>query len=168
MKKRRLIIAPIIFLLVLMLAAPAAAAPRLYKLTGGGSIIFSGWGKESYGISARQIDEEGNARGQVHFTWHYSEYAGGPSPWIMQADVLYLAVDPNSGNAWIGGVITKSNYPYYEGTEFYLQVQDGGEGKGAGGPDMIGYTYLGVPANYALYKPSGPLFEWIKGNIQLK
>jgi len=38
----------------------------------------------------------------------------------------------------------------------------------AGRPDMIGYTYLGVPANDALYKPSGPLFEWIKGNIQLK
>lgn len=166
MGKKRLIIILAIIVIALLAAAPAAAAPHLYRLTGGGTINFPYWGSETYAISARQIDEEGNARGQVQLTWHYPEYPGGPSPWIMHADVLYLAVDPDTGKAWVGCVITKSNYEYYEGVEFFLPIQDGGA---ANAPDMIGYTYLGSPASYALYEIEGlPMFEFIKGNFQIK
>lgn len=165
MGKRRLIIIATIIIITLLTAAPAAAAPHLYKLTGGGTIIFPGWGEESYSISARQIDESGNARGQVQLTWHYPEYPEGPSPWIMHANVLYLAVDPDTGNAWVGAVITKSNYDYYEGVPFYLQVEDGGNG---GGLDMIGFTYLGKAAENALAMPYGPMFVFTHGGFQLK
>ena len=166
MGERRLIITLTIIILVLLLASPAAAAPKLYKLTGGGSIYFEGWGKETYAISARQIDEEGNARGQAHFTWHYASDVAGVFPWIMHADVLFLTVDPDTGNAWIGGVITKSNDEYYEGKEFFLPVYDGGAW---GEPDQIGYTYLEYPANYALYKIEGlTMFVFTNGNFQLK
>lgn len=166
MVKKRLILILTILVIALLAAAPAAAAPRLYQVKGGGTIDFEGWGKETYAISARQIDAEGNARGQVQLTWHYPEYPGGPDPWIMHADVVYLAVDPDTGNAWIGAVITHSNYWYYEGVEFFLPVYDGGAGNA---PDMIGYTYLGYPAIYALYKIDGlTMFEFIHGNILLK
>ena len=162
--KRKLVITLSMIILVLLLTSPAAAAPHLYKLTGGGTTYFEGWGKETYAISARQIDEDGNARGQVQLTWHYPEVPGEPSPWIMHADVLYLTVNPDTGDAWVGGVITKSNYYYYEGVEFYLQVRDGGKGS----TDQIGYTYLGWPAVYALYMPSGAMFEFTHGGFQLK
>ena len=166
MIKRKMFLILIIIIIALLAAAPAAAAPHLYKLTGGGTTYFEGWGKETYAISARQIDEAGNARGKVQFIWHYAEYEGGPSPWIMHADVWYLAVDPESGKAWIGGVITKSNYAYYEGAEFYLPLQDGAAGNGS---DMIGYTYLYSPADFALLKKPGlDMFEFIHGNFQLK
>ena len=86
----------------------------------------------------------------------------------MHADVLYLAVDTDTGDAWIGGNITKSNDPYYVGVEFYIRVRDGGEGSKASGPDKIGYTYLECPASDALEMRNDPLFEFTNGNVQVK
>lgn len=149
--------------------SPVFAALPLHRVTGGGTVLFEGWGKETYGFTAIQVDESGNAKGNVHFTWHYPSDVTGAYPWVMQADVLYLAVNASTGDAWIGGVITKSNDPSYVGQEFFIRVQDGGEGRKASGPDMIGYTYLGYPASSALYKWTWPeLFEFTNGNVQLK
>jgi len=163
---KKLIVLAMVMTLSIVTAVPAIAAPPLHQVTGGGTVVFPGWGQETYGFTAIQVDESGNAKGNVHFTWHYPSDPAGVSPWVMQADVLYLAV--NTGDAWIGGVITKSNDPYYVGQEFYIQVRDGGEGSKASGPDMIGYTYLGSPAWYALYMPDGDLFEFTNGNVQVK
>jgi hypothetical protein len=164
---KKLLILAIVMILSIVTAVPAIAAPPLHKVTGGGTVSFGGWGEETYGFTAIQVDQSGDAKGNVHFTWHYPSDVAGASPWIMQADVLYLAVDTSTGDAWIGGVITKSNDPYYVGKEFYLWVRDGG----ASEPDMIGVTWLGSPAFYALYMPPQPgyyQFEWTNGNVQLK
>ena len=62
----------------------------------------------------------------MQFVWHYPSIGEGVSPWVMHADVLYLAVDADTGDTWIGGVITKSNDYGWEGAEFYIQVRDAG------------------------------------------
>ena len=105
MKIKKLIILAIVMIIAVVTAVPVVAAPPLHKVTGGGTVDFDG-SKETYGFTAIQVDESGNARGNVHFTWHYPSSITGPSPWVMQADVLYLAVNADTGDAWIGGVIT--------------------------------------------------------------
>ena len=154
--------------LLIVTAVPAIAAPPLHRVTGGGTVDFDGL-KETYGFTATQLDADGNATGNMQLVWHYPSDQAGVSPWIMHADVLYLAVDADTGDAWIGGVITKSNDPYYVDVEFYIWVRDGGEGSKASGPDRIGFTYLEKPASYALYKWTWlPLFEFTNGNVQVK
>jgi len=166
---KRLLVLAMVMTLLIVNAVPAIAAPPLHQATGGGTIVFPGWGQETYGFTAKQVDESGNATGNMQLVWHYPSDQAGVSPWIMHADVLYLAVDADTGDAWIGGVITKSNDPYYVDVEFYIRVRDGGEGSKASGPDMIGFTYLESPASDALYKWTWlQLFEFTNGNVQVK
>ena len=167
---KKLLVLAMVMTLLIVTAVPAIAAPPLHRVTGGGSVDFWGYKefKETYGFTATQVDGSGNATGNMHFTWHYPSDQARVSPWIMQADVLYLAVDADTGDAWIGGVITKSNDPYYVGVEFYIRVRDNGEGSKASEPDMIGYTYLEESALEALEKPNVPLFEFPNGNVQVK
>ena len=167
---KKLIILAIVMILSVAMAVPAIAAPPLHKVTGGGTVDFEGL-KETYGFTAIQVDESGNAKGNMQFTWHYS-------PWwnpelrqeIYHADILYLAVNDDTGDAWIGGVITKSNEWGFVGAEFYIRVRDAGEGRKASGSDMIGYTYFGPPgqASKALNMYDKPLFEFTNGNVKLK
>ncbi len=125
--------------------------------------------KETYGFTAKQVDGSGNATGNMQLVWHYEIYPGAASPLVLHADVLYLAVNADTGDAWIGGIITKSNDYGWVGAEFYIQVRDGGEGSKASGPDMIGYTYFGPGwAVKALNMWHGPMFEFTNGNIKVK
>ena len=132
---------------------------------------FDGF-KETYGFTAIQVDESGNARGNMLFVWHYEMYPGAASPFVLHADVLYLAVDADTGDAWIGGVITKSNNWGWVGAEFWIRVRDTGEGNKASEPDKIGYTNLGPPeyeyARQALDMKDDDLVEFTNGNVQLK
>ena len=154
--------------LVFASASPVFAAPPLHRVTGGGTVDFDGF-KETYGFTAIQVDESGNAKGNIQIVWHYELYPGAVSPLVLHADVLYLAVDADTGDAWIGGIITKSNDYGWVGAQFYIQVRDSGEGNKASAPDMIGYTYFGPGwAEKALDMWDGDLFEFTNGNVQLK
>ncbi len=85
-------------ILSIVTAMPALAAPPLHWVMGGGTVDFEGF-KETYGFTAKQVDEFGNAKGNMQFVWHYPSFGEGVSPWIMYADVLYLAVDADTGAA---------------------------------------------------------------------
>ncbi len=167
--KKLLLVLLLVAIMSLSLAIPVFAGEPLHRVTGGGTVDF--WGdkdfKETYGFTATQVDESGNATGNMQLVWHYELSPGAVSPLVLHADVLYLAVDADTGDAWIGGVITKSNDYGWVGAEFYIQVRDAGEGRKASAPDMIGYTYFG-PASNALKMWDGPLFEFTNGNIKVK
>ena len=166
--KKLLLALTLAVVLSLTLVTPAFAAPPLHQVTGGGTVDFGDL-KETYGFTAKQVDEFGNAKGNMQFVWHYEVYPGAVSPLVVHADVLYLAVDADTGDAWIGGVITKSNDYGWVGAEFYIQVRDVGEGRKASAPDMIGYTYFGPGwASKALNMWDGPLFEFTNGNVKVK
>ena len=167
--KKLAITAFLVAVLTMVMAVPIMAAPTLHKVTGGGTVDFSGF-MESYGFTARQTNEDGTATGHVHMTWHYASPSGA-TPWIMNSEVLYLAVDADAGEAWIGAVITGSNDPLWVGMEYVLRVIDGGEGRDAG-QDMISYTDISRTAIEALDMPTDGglaiLVPWINGNIQVK
>ena len=166
---KRLLVLAMVMTLLIVNAVPAIAAPPLHRATGGGTLVFPGWGQETYGFTATQLDADGNAKGNMQLVWHYEIYPGAVSPLVMHADVLYLAVDADTGDAWIGGIITKSNDYGWVGAEFYIQVRDVGEGSKASGPDMIGYTCFGPGwAIKALNMWDGDLFEFTNGNVQVK
>ncbi len=165
---KRLLVLVMVMTLLIVTAVPAIAAPPLHQVTGGGTVDFDGF-KETYGFTAKQVDGSGNATGNMQLVWHYEIYPGAVSPLVLHADVLYLAVDVDTGDAWIGGNITKSNDYGWVGAEFNIRVQDAGEGSKASGPDMISPTYLDWPASWALYKLTWlPLFEFPNGNVQVK
>jgi len=155
------ILFPILALiLALAVASPALVAGPLHQASGGGTVDWPG-DRVTYGFVAQQIDEAGNARGNAQF-YHRDVYE---SP--DHADVLYLVVDTNTGDAWIGAVITQSEVPGLVGTEIYWRVQDNGEGSKASGPDMVSSVANG-PAVNALAKPPLSLIEWTNGNVKVK
>ena len=165
---KRLLVLAMVMTLLIVTAVPAIAAPPLHRVTGGGTVDFDGF-KETYGFTAKQVDESGNATGNMQLVWHYEIYPGAVSPLVMHADVLYLAVNADTGDAWIGGIITKSNNYGWVGAEFYIQVRDVGEGRKASAPDMIGYTYFGPGwAIKALNMWDDDLVEFTNGNVQVK
>ena len=154
------ILFPILALIfALAVASPALVAGPLHQASGGGTVDWAD--RVTYGFVAQQIDEAGNARGNAQF-YHRDVYE---SP--DHADVLYLVVDTNTGDAWIGAVITQSEVPGLVGTEIYWRVQDNGEGSKASGPDMVSSVAQG-PASTALTMPGLPLYEWTNGNVKVK
>lgn len=152
----------IIIILGILITSTALAVPQRHQVNGGGTVYFEGYGKETYGFTALQVDDVGGAKGNMQIVWHYEYYPGADSPLVLHADVRYLAVDTNTRDAWIGAIITTYGW---EGIEYYIQVRDGRDS----GPDMIGYTYFGSEnAIKALNMWNGPLFEWTNGNVRLK
>jgi hypothetical protein len=169
--KKLAITALLIVVLTMVVAVPTMAAPTLHKVTGGGTLAFPGFDMESYGLTARQTNEDGTGTGHVHMTWHYPSAFSGATPWIMNSEVLYLAVDADAGEAWIGAVITSSNDPYLMGMEYVLRVIDGGKGRDAG-EDMISATDLSRSAIEALDMPTDGglaiLAPWANGNVHIQ
>jgi hypothetical protein len=158
--KTRLFSILAVVVLVLAVSGTAVAAPGLPKATGGGIVEWPG-GNVTYGFTAQQVDSTGNATGQAQFHHRDSDLSN-------HVEVLYLAVDTATGDAWVGGNITKSTNPAYVGMEVYWRVQDNGEGGKATGPDMVSTVVIGSPAITALAKPALPLRAWTNGNVQVR
>jgi len=155
------ILFPILALvLVLAVASPALVAGPLHQASGGGTVDWPG-GRVTYGFVAQQMDEEGNARGNAQF-YHRDVFE-----YPDHAEVLYLVVDTDTGDAWIGAIITQSEDPGLVGQEIYWRVQDNGEGSKASGPDMVSTVVFG-DADNALAMPSIFLREWTNGNVKVK
>jgi hypothetical protein len=157
--KIKLLCAVLALVVALTLTGTALAAPTLSKASGGGIVEWGG-GNVTYGFTAKQVTEEGNATGQAQFHFRDIEVSA-------HVDVLYLKVDTSTGEAWIGGNITKSTDAAYVGMEVYWIVQDNGEGGKASGPDMVSSVVI-APAITALSKLPLPLIEWTHGNVQVK
>jgi len=168
--KRLFSIISIALLAAMLISGPVLAAPQLHRVTGGGTADIIGY-DETYGFTAVQVDASGNAKGEMQFTWHYPSWYNQSDPWTLHADVLYLAVNEATGDAWIGGVITQSSDPHDVGEQFVIRVQDNGEGKKVSEPDMIGY-YVVMTAYTALSMPTygyfSTLFPFTHGNVQVK
>ena len=148
-----------VLLTLLVLTAVAAssvlAAPPLHKVTGGGTADWPG-GQATYGFNAIQTDEFGNAKGKVHVQVRDASEVSG----LIEIDVLYLAVNPETGDAWIGGVTTKATPSTFVGVEIIWRIRDN-----TSGPDMTS-TIIGPPAIRALQMPDIPLRQvWTNGNI---
>jgi len=140
--------------------AVGAAPPTLHKATGGGIVDLPIPGVMTTAFTAIQVDEQGNAKGQIQFVGHDTGA-------ITHVAVVYLAVEGN--NAWIGGVVTDSTaYPVGWGVVGW--VQDNGEGSKATGPDKRSYFYLAGSINPfdARTYGYGDLFDWTNGNVQVK
>ncbi|MFH1679937.1 MAG: hypothetical protein ABIH26_04755 [Candidatus Eisenbacteria bacterium] len=143
-----------LLVLALVLLVGVAFAGTGPKVTGGGTVDWPN-GRVTYGFNAQQIDVSGEAKGQ--FQVHHRD-VGGLS---IHGEVLYLAVNAATGEAWIGGAVTHSDDPSYDGLEFYFEVKDGA-------PDMVSpVTYnVGVAIN-ALSMPALFLQEWTNGNVKI-
>lgn len=160
MRFKFLIFSLISLLLAVVLASPVVAASPVHKVTGGGTADWPG-GRATYGFNVIQTDEFGDAKGKVHVQVRDESDVTG----LLEIDALYLAVNSETGDAWIGGVVTKANPSIYEGIEIIWRVQDNGSGKSASGPDMTS-TIIRSLAIRALEMPLIPLRQvWTNGNI---
>lgn len=145
--------------MALAMASTAMAAPKdpLVKITGGGTVIYEEYGglKETYGFNAQQIDAQGNAKGTMQFTWHYTTEPYGvpnhaPNKYIFSANVKYLVYDDETGDVWIGGEVVRSNIATIDygtgpktlvGQTFHIRIHDGQFG-GKEEDDTIGTTWF--------------------------
>jgi len=167
--KRKLLVASFAIVLTVAFAVvvstSALAVKPIHQASGGGNLD---WNQPSYnmtfGFVAHQIDQEGNAKGQSQV----NEIVGDEVVNYHHMEVLYLAVNTSTMDAWIGLSVTDSSV-YTPGTEFVWRVQDNGQGNSATGPDMTSHGNM-RPAIDALSMPSDvPLeFEWTNGNVQVK
>jgi hypothetical protein len=129
-------------------------------LTGSGKLDLSEFDlkSETYAFSVF-LDAAGAVSGQIEI--HLRDPAVG-----FHADATCLAVDGTS--AWVGGVVTHTSdqNALPEGTEFWLRVQDNGQGQNA---DRISFVRLGLPAiRCNLKRPVGLPFELGGGNLQVR
>ena len=154
----------LVMLLTLAISGIALAGPPLHKASGGGTVE---WGAANttvtYGFTAKQVSVSGNATGEAQFQHRDVP----PFPLRNHADILYLSVNPTTGDAWMGGVITQSNVPQFVGWEIVWRVQDNGEGSKASGPDMTS-SVMFAPAITALNQPPLYLIPWTNGNVQVR
>lgn len=197
--KKRLLTIGLSLAMTLSTASVAFAAPKdpLYSINGGGTIFYpDDWGgvTESYGLNVKQIDAEGNAKGQMQFSWHYTASpAGAPDrkQYLLHADVLYLVFDDETGDVWVGGEIAGSNLDTldFDGTDTGLDPQDvvgqtfhirlhDGQFDGATDMDTIGMLWfcpfgdeehtLEEHVFEKYVTPGESLFELTSGNITLR
>jgi hypothetical protein len=128
------------------------------KVTGGGTVDWLN-GRVTYGFTAQQTGLDHEAVGQ------FVIQARDSDPTIrIKASIVSLAVDGN--NAWMGGVVTQSNYAGFEvGDEFIIRVVDNGEGKKAA-RDQVSSMYWGLGSDVSTM-PLLDLLDWTNGNVQV-
>ena len=158
--KAKILVVALVAMLALAMSTPALAAAPLNQASGGGTVDWPN-GRVTYGFTAQQIDQNGDARGQAQF--YHRDVFEFPD----HAQVLYLVVDTNTGDAWIGAVITQSEDATLVGQEIYWRVQDNGQGSKASGPDGVSSVAFG-PAVNALSMPMMSLMDWTNGNVKVK
>lgn len=160
----------IVVFATLLTTSVAFAGAIEHRASGGGSLYWEDAGTEYYGFNARK-DANGKVTGEVEIHWIIPE--GN-----FHGKVNCLAVDGNT--AWLGMVITRTDYPELLpiGTDISWQVQDNGEGINSE-PDRQSYFYLTewLPLLDPEYSSCLDMpdffgiddsFEWTAGNVQVK
>lgn len=139
-----------------------STSAAVHSLTGSGKLDLSEFDPtlraETYAFAAF-VDGNGLVSGQIEI--HLSDPAVA-----FHADATCLVVENNS--AWVGGVITYSSdsESLPSGTQFWVRVQDNGEGHDA---DRISFVRLGAPAvNCGLKRPATLPFAFSGGNLQVR
>jgi len=171
MKKKLLVVSFAIVLTMVFAVAvstSALAVKPIHQASGGGNLLWESPSPEfTFEFAAHQIDQEGNAKGQFQvrlaIDGEVQDYM------YIYMEVLHLAVNTSTGDAWIGVKVTDTDVYGITGWEFVWRVQDNGQGKKAAGPDMIsGFNVR--PAMDALSMPSDVLLEkeWNNGNVQVR
>ena len=80
----------------------------------------------------------------------------------FHAEVTCLSVNGNT--AWIGGIIRGGDF---DGQEVITEVQDNGTSRNDP-PDLISFSFIGVPAQTCLTQPPLPLFPLQGGEVKVK
>jgi hypothetical protein len=80
----------------------------------------------------------------------------------FHAQVTCLSVDGNT--AWIGGIIRGGDF---NGQEVITEVQDNGTSTNDA-PDLISFSFIGVPAQTCLTQPALPLFPLQGGEVKVE
>ena len=147
--------------LALAIAGVASAGKPVMKATGGGTVEWPN-GLVTYGFNA-QADADGIAKGQ--FQIHHRDVGDGFS---THGYVNCLNVIGNV--AWIGGIVTKSDYELIapvDGT-MLIMVVDNGEGFADPPDEISSASYDIFEADACLRQPAGIGLEFTNGNIQVK
>ena len=141
-------------LALLVSEVPTASVPVVWA-TGGGTIIWGGTDRVTYGFNAT-LDMGGDVRGMLQFNWRDND-----SKWHGAIDCL--SVDGNQ--AYASGIFTSGDFA---GMYFTFGVRDNGEGATATGPDRISYVIRSAtPWDCHDHDPS--IFKsWTNGNVQIK
>lgn len=121
MRKFVLLTAIIVIIIALVAVPPATAKPSTLKpifhsATGGGTFLLRGF-KDTIGFTAKQIDDQNNAKGQITIQFRNNAGTGHN---LVKVDVTTLVVDGNK--AWIAGVITQSFDTSFVGDGLLLEV----------------------------------------------
>lgn len=137
--------------------ARSGSAP-VQSVSGGGTVDVTA-GRSTYAFHA-SINGAGAVKGK--FELHFSS-----SPTQVHGDVTCLVIDGNQ--AWLGGVITRSNDEgaFGVGGEIVWSAEDNGEGKNAD-PDRVSAFFGGLDADVCLTKFAVGTNEWSNGNVQIR
>ncbi len=100
--------------------------------------------------------EHSNGRISGQYTDRFAQGGG------FHAQVTCLSVDGNT--AWIGGIIRGGDF---DGQEVITQVQDNGTSSNDP-PDLISFSFVGVPAQTCLTQPPLPLFPLQGGEVKVE
>ena len=137
--------------------AKSGNAP-VQRISGGGTVDVTA-GRSTYTFHA-SINGAGDVKGK--FELHFSS-----SPVDVHGDVTCLVIDGNQ--AWLGGVITRSNTEgaFGVGGEIVWRAEDNGEGKNAD-PDRVTSFFGGFNADFCLTKFGSAITDWSNGNVQIR
>ena len=140
----------------------ASASAPVHQVTGGGKLSDVARDFiETYAFTA-SIDGDGNVKGEIQI--RFADAATDE----FHSRITCLSVNGNS--AWLGGVITQTHDETLApvGTEFWLRVQDNGQGAGAL-PDRMSSVRLGAPAAVCNeQRAAGTPWIFIDGNIKVR
>ena len=164
-----------------LIAVAASGQPRASDgataVTGGGWYLLQGAFEVQFAFAAVQ-HADGRASGSFH---HQTEDSTGTI--AFKARVTCVAIDPDNGRAWIGGVITRneSTSPAFNteihqpGHDIWFRVLEDGEGSEATDrTTFVGFESPAIPssASYCEQRiwPDGNARTWpvTAGNISVR
>ena len=156
----------LLFLLLMVLTiglmgpGVALAGPPAQTVTGGGTIdTYGPWpGVEIKTEISAQIDADGVASGMVQGVALYS------GKLMLHVDIDCLDIEDNK--AWFSGTIKHIDYPGWAGQSFIGGVIDRGDGHSV--KDGRSYFFIGFPYNCEFLHPDPEIFEWTRGDVQVR
>jgi hypothetical protein len=167
---RRAILAMVVLVLPATIGGAAASAAGVGPSATGGShlTVHDVFGLDTLVLQNFGFNAEIKSDGAAHGWYTYRDVEDG-APFVVKGPVTCLTVIGN--DAWIGGVIEKSNEPTLVGLGSWWHVTDNGEGAGSP-PDITTFLGIGSLAQTAAFCADHPAYRFPfpidGGNIQVR